>query len=208
MSLEAVVVVVIIFCLRVMIRRACDAGEEQVGRQVSARHRPEHLRQPVEQGRSRTTRTAPPGNGNENRPAILVRSRSGNRAAILVPTSRQGASSARAPAREPLDSKAMFELQQRAKQDPMVNPLGHHPADYTPPELMLSAPPPRANPATAVDQWLHSRGHSHYTAAICDAFSQAGFPQAEWLLELQQMSPIDLDLFLEMLAKSPESMQA
>ena len=67
---------------------------------------------------------------------------------------------------------------------------------------------PIADPATAVDQWLHSRGHSHYTAAICDAFSQAGFPQAEWLLELQQMSPIDLDLFLEMLAKSPESMQA
>jgi hypothetical protein len=53
-----------------------------------------------------------------------------------------------------------------------------------------------ADPATAVDQWLHSRGHSHYTAAICDAFSQAGFPQAEWLLELQQMSPVDLDLFL------------
>jgi hypothetical protein len=102
----------------------------------------------------------------------------------------------------------MFELQQRAKQDPMVNPLGDHPADYTPPELMLSAPPPCANPATAVDQWLHSRGHSHYTAAICDAFSQAGFPQAEWLLELQQMSPVDLDLFLETLAKSPESMEA
>ena len=67
---------------------------------------------------------------------------------------------------------------------------------------------PIADPATAVDQWLHSRGHSHYTAAICDAFSQAGFPQAEWLLELQQMPPVDLDLFLEMLAKSPESMQA
>ena len=142
---EAVVVVIIIicFCLRMM-RAAGDKQPVEQGRQVSARHRPEHLRQPVEQGRSRTTRTAPPGNGNENRPAILVRSRSGNRAAILVPTSRQGASSARAPAREPLDSKAMFELQQRAKQDPMVNPLGHHPADYTPPELMLSAPPPRA----------------------------------------------------------------
>jgi len=129
---EAVVVVIIIICFCLRMMRA--AGD----------NRPEHLRQPVEQGRSRTTRTAPPGNGNENRPAILVRSRSGNRAAILVPTSRHGASSARAPAREPLDSKAMFELQQRAKQDPMVNPLGHHPADYTPPELMLSAPPPRA----------------------------------------------------------------
>lgn len=105
----------IIFCLRMLAWLACKKATGQAVGQVTqgqSRTRPSTRVQPA---------LAPPGNRNENTPAILMRSRSGNRAAILVPTRRQ---------REPGLLSA-----------PIVNPVGVQPADYIPPELMLSDGP-------------------------------------------------------------------
>ena len=54
--------------------------------------------------------------------------------------------------------------------------------------------------AAVVTQWLEVRGLAHHTAALCGAFTAAGWPPSEWVAELQVMSVAEVEELLALFA--------